>query len=60
MIEYLLVIIILLNSVLSSLMIRIVDGGHKVNASLHFVLLTWVSAVIAWITRIVVQTFLNV
>ncbi len=60
MIEYLLVIIILLNSVLSSLMIRIVDGGHKVNAYLHFVLLTWVSAVIAWITRIVVQTFLNV
>ncbi|WP_231182781.1 archaellar assembly protein FlaJ [Haladaptatus sp. DYF46] len=60
MIEYLLVIIILLNSVLSSLMIRIVDGGHKVNAYMHFVLLTWVSGVIAWVTRIVVGTFLNV
>ncbi|GKZ12502.1 archaellar assembly protein FlaJ [Haladaptatus sp. T7] len=60
MIEYLLVIIILLNSVLSSLMIRIVDGGHKVNAYMHFVLLTWVSGVVAWITRIVVGTFLNV
>ncbi|WP_049970240.1 archaellar assembly protein FlaJ [Haladaptatus cibarius] len=60
MIEYLLVIIILLNSVLSSLMIRIVDGGHKVNAYLHFVLLTWISAVIAWVTRNVVGTFLNV
>lgn len=60
MIEYLLVIIILLNSVLSSLMIRIVDGGHKVNAYMHFVLLTWVSALIAWVTRVVVQTFLNV
>ncbi len=60
MIEYLLVIIVLLNSVLSSLMIRIVDGGHKVNAYMHFVLLTWVSAVIAWVTRNVVGTFLNV
>ncbi|WP_327052577.1 archaellar assembly protein FlaJ [Halomicrococcus gelatinilyticus] len=60
MIEYLLVIIILLNAVLSSLMIRIVDGGHKVNAYMHFVLLTWTSAVVAWITQTVVGAFLNV
>ncbi len=60
MIEYLLVLIVLINGVLSSLMIRIVDGGHKVNAYLHFVLLTWVSAIIAWVTRNVVGAFLNV
>jgi flagellar protein FlaJ len=59
-IEYLLIIIILLNSVLSSLMIRIADGGHKVNAYMHFVLLTWVSSSIAVFTRIVVGSFLNV
>ncbi|WP_128475888.1 archaellar assembly protein FlaJ [Halorussus pelagicus] len=59
-IEYLLVIIILLNAVLSSLMIRIADGGHKVNAYMHFVLLTWSSSVIAVFTRIVVGSFLNV
>ncbi|USZ68122.1 archaellar assembly protein FlaJ [Halorussus salilacus] len=59
-IEYLLIIIILLNSVLSSLMVRIADGGHKVNAYLHFVLLTWISCGIAVFTRIVVGSFLNV
>lgn len=59
-IEYLLIIIILLNSVLSSLMVRIADGGHKVNAYLHFVLLTWISSGIAVFTRIVVGSFLNV
>ncbi|WP_135825940.1 archaellar assembly protein FlaJ [Halorussus ruber] len=59
-IEYLLVIIILLNSVLSSLMVRIADGGHKVNAYMHFVLLTWTSSSIAVFTRIVVGSFLNV
>ncbi|PSQ47674.1 flagellar assembly protein FlaJ [Halobacteriales archaeon SW_6_65_15] len=59
-IEYLLLIIILLNAVLSSLMIRIADGGHKVNAYMHFVLLTWSSSVIAVFTRVVVGSFLNV
>ncbi|WP_158056501.1 archaellar assembly protein FlaJ [Halorussus halophilus] len=59
-IEYLLIIIVLLNSVLSSLMVRIADGGHKVNAYLHFVLLTWISSGIAVFTRIVVGSFLNV
>jgi flagellar protein FlaJ len=59
-IEYLLIIIILLNAVLSSLMIRIADGGHKINAYMHFVLLTWSSSAIAVFTRIVVGSFLNV
>jgi flagellar protein FlaJ len=59
-IEYLLVIIILLNAVLSSLMVRIADGGHKVNSYMHFVFLTWISSAIAVFTRVVVGSFLNV
>ncbi|WP_135852563.1 archaellar assembly protein FlaJ [Halorussus salinus] len=59
-IEYLLVIITLLNAVLSSLMIRIADGGHKVNSYMHFVFLMWSSSLIAVFTRIVVGSFLNV
>ncbi|WP_135829030.1 archaellar assembly protein FlaJ [Halorussus halobius] len=59
-IEYLLIVIILINSVLSSLMIRIADGGHKVNSYLHFVLLTWMSSVVAVFTSAVVGSFLNV
>ncbi|MFB6251139.1 MAG: archaellar assembly protein FlaJ [Halobellus sp.] len=42
LIEYLLSLIILFNGVLSSLMIRMVDGGHKTNAYLHFVVLVWI------------------
>ena len=43
-IEYLLSLIILFNGVLSALMIRMVDGGHKVNAYLHFVVLVWIGS----------------
>ena len=59
-IEYLLVVIVLVNATLSSLMIRMIDGGHKINAYLHFVVLTWVSAGIAVFTRWVVAGFLQV
>ena len=47
LIEYLLTLIILFNALLSSLMIRQVDGGHKVNAYLHFVALVWIGSVLA-------------
>lgn len=59
-IEFLLIVIILLNAVFSSLMIRITDGGHKVNSYLHYVLLTWISSVIAIVTRTLVNNFINV
>ncbi|MCX2818422.1 archaellar assembly protein FlaJ [Haladaptatus sp. F3-133] len=37
----LILVVVLLNAIFSSLMIRSIDGGHKANASLHFVALTW-------------------
>jgi flagellar protein FlaJ len=52
--EYLLLVVVLLNGVLSSLMIRIIDRGHFVNALPHFVGLVWVGAIVASITREVV------
>jgi flagellar protein FlaJ len=60
LIEYLLVVTVLVNAVLSSLMIRVVDGGHKVNAYLHFVVLTWVSAIIGALTLNMVGSLLAV
>jgi flagellar protein FlaJ len=45
---------------LSALMIRTVDGGHKVNTYMHFVLLSWISALIAIFTRWLINTFLAV
>jgi len=60
LIEYLLVVTILVNAVLSSLMIRVIDGGHKVNAYVHFVAMTWISAVIAALTLELVGSLLAV
>lgn len=55
LIEYLLTITILINAMLSSLIIRVVDSGHKVNSYLHFVILTWISSIVAVITMEVVN-----
>ena len=49
-VEYLLSLIILFNAVLSSLMIRMVDGGHKANSYLHFVVLVWIGCGAAVLT----------
>lgn len=60
MIEYLLVITVLVNSLLSSLIIRVVDGGHKVNSYMHFVVLTWLSSGIGIMTLELVGGLLSV
>ncbi len=60
LIEYLLVVTVLVNAVLSSLMIRVVDGGHKVNAYVHFVVLTWISSIIGSLTLRLVESLLSV
>jgi flagellar protein FlaJ len=57
-IEYLLTLIVLFNAALSSLMIRQVDGGHKANAYIHFVVLTWLGAVLGVATRSVAGVLL--
>jgi flagellar protein FlaJ len=59
-IEYLLVMIILFNAMLSSLMIRTVDGGHKLNAYMHFVILTWLGSLTAILTKVVVTSVIGV
>ncbi|MGM0398060.1 MAG: archaellar assembly protein FlaJ [Halobacteriota archaeon] len=59
-IEYLLTVTVLVNAVLSSLIIRVVDGGHKVNSYLHFVVLTWITAVVGSMTLELVSMLLSV
>jgi flagellar protein FlaJ len=59
-IEYLLTLTVLVNAVLSSVIIRVVDGGHKVNSFMHFVVLTWITAIIGSITLELVATLLSV
>jgi len=60
LIQFLLLGVVLINAVLSSLIIRTVDGGHKANALLHFVLLTWIGCAVAVLTMSVVGGLLNV
>jgi flagellar protein FlaJ len=59
-IELLLIFAVLFNAMLSSLMIRTIDNGHKLNAYLHFVALTWLGMSIATLTRVMTGTLLNV
>ena len=60
MIEYLLSLVILFNGLLSSLMIRMVDGGHKANSYLHFVVLVWIGCGAAILTSSLAGGLINV
>ncbi|MFB6195012.1 MAG: flagellar assembly protein FlaJ, partial [Haloplanus sp.] len=60
LIQFMLLAVVMINAVLSSLMIRTVDGGHKANALLHFVLLTWIGCLVSIVTMSVVGGLLNV
>jgi flagellar protein FlaJ len=60
LIEFLLLLVILFNAVLSSVMIRTIDGGNKANAYLHFVLLTWLGAITAIGTKALVSAVLTI
>jgi flagellar protein FlaJ len=60
LIQGMLLVIVLFNAALSALMIRTVDGGHTVNASMHFVLLSWIGALVAGVTKWVANIALQV
>ncbi|MFB6162533.1 MAG: archaellar assembly protein FlaJ [Halococcoides sp.] len=60
LIESLLIFIIVFNAILSAMMIRTLDGGHKMNTYMHIVVLTWIGSVVAIFTRHMVDMFLTV
>jgi flagellar protein FlaJ len=60
LIEFLLIVVIMFSAMLSALMIRTVDGGHKMNTYLHFVVLAWIGAIISILTKSLVSVFLAV
>ncbi|AGB38103.1 archaellar assembly protein FlaJ [Natronococcus occultus] len=59
-IEYLLTFTILLNAALSAVIIRLTDRGHLISGLVHFVLLTWLGAVVAATTQYVVEFVVTV
>lgn len=54
-IEYLLILTILINAMLSSIMIRITDRGHMISSLVHFVFMTWLGALVAVSTQYIVN-----
>ncbi len=60
LIEFLLTLTVLINALLSSIIIRVVDGGHKVNAYMHFVALTWLGAIVGAVTLNLVGSLLGI
>jgi flagellar protein FlaJ len=60
LIESLLVVIIMFSAMLSALMIRTVDGGHKMNTYLHFVLLGWIATLVSLVTKWIINVFLAI
>ncbi|MFC7249162.1 archaellar assembly protein FlaJ [Halomicroarcula sp. GCM10025324] len=60
LIEFLLIIIIMFSAMLSALMIRTVDGGHKANTYMHFVILSWIGALTGTFTKWLVTQFLQI
>ncbi|ACV11144.1 type II secretion system protein [Halorhabdus utahensis DSM 12940] len=59
-IEFLLITVIIFNALLSSLMIRTTDGGHKLNSYMHFVVLSWIGALVAIFTKLVVSSVISI
>ena len=51
-VNFIIALLLIIHSMLSSIMIKIVDGGHQVNAYFHFVMMLWISAVSALATDV--------
>ena len=60
MIEYLLIMTIFINAMLSAIMIRLTDRGHLVSGLVHFVFMTWLGAIVAATTTYVVNAVVSV
>lgn len=48
----LILVIIVIHALISSMMSRVIGGGHKLGAFTHFVGILWIGAIIAWIAKI--------
>jgi flagellar protein FlaJ len=58
--EYLLIVMIFVNAVLSAIMIRVIDRDHIVSGLVHVVFMTWLGAIIASLTQYVVDFVISV
>ncbi|WP_048201993.1 archaellar assembly protein FlaJ [Methanocaldococcus bathoardescens] len=60
LIEYIIFGSLVIYSAISAVLIKIMDGGHKYVALLHFVIILWICAIVAYITKLIVSQILGV
>ncbi|OVE84995.1 archaellar assembly protein FlaJ [Natronolimnobius baerhuensis] len=58
--RYLLVLVLIFNALISSLMLRVADGGHFGNSYIHFTALLWLGAVTGAATERLVDALITI
>ncbi|SFS65136.1 archaellar assembly protein FlaJ [Halostagnicola kamekurae] len=58
--RFLMVLVLIFNAFISSLVLRVADGGHFGNSYLHFTALLWIGGVTGELTRRLVETLISV
>lgn len=59
-VEYIIFGSLIVYSIISAILIKIMDGGHKFVSLLHFVAILWICAIVAYITKLIVSQVLGV
>ncbi len=59
-VSFLMVLILLIHAMLSSIMIKIVDGGHQVNAYFHFVNMMWIATICGYAVEVGMGSFISI
>ena len=60
LVSYLIFAAFVLHSLISAVLIRVIDGGHYLNSLIHFVFLVWLSAVVILMSEKVVTSLISV
>ncbi|CAB3289790.1 Flagella accessory protein J [Methanocaldococcus lauensis] len=59
LLEYIIFGTLIVYSAISGILIKILDGGHKYAALLHFVIILWICAIVAYVTKLLVSQVLG-
>jgi flagellar protein FlaJ len=58
--RYLIVIVLIFNALVSSIILRVADGGHLGNSYIHFTALLWIGGVTGTITKRLIDMLISV
>lgn len=58
-VSFIIFTVFIIHSLLSAVLIRVIDGGHYLNSLIHFVFLLWTSAIVMFISEKVVTSLIS-